>query len=91
MTVLDDVVLEDLTDPEYDNTHAHIVPPDIGPDGRVVKQAVAKITEARIMGTPVEALCGFVWVPTKDAKGLAVCSKCKAMVGERVGDSLPAV
>jgi len=37
----------------------------------------AKVTEAYIMGTPVEALCGHVFVPSKDPKSLPVCDTCK--------------
>ncbi len=31
------------------------------------------------MGTPIEALCGFVWVPSRDPKQLPVCEKCKSV------------
>lgn len=37
----------------------------------------SKVTEAYIFGTPVEALCGHVFVPSKDPKNLPICSKCK--------------
>lgn len=37
----------------------------------------AKVTEAYIMGTPVEALCGHVFVPSRDPKSLPVCDTCK--------------
>lgn len=50
---------------------AHIV--KVGPG----ENAAAKILEARVMGTPVEALCGFVWVPSRDPKQLPVCEECK--------------
>lgn len=53
--------------------HAHIV--KVGPG----ETATAKILEARIMGTPVEALCGFVWVPSRDPKTLPICEKCKSV------------
>ena len=33
--------------------------------------------EARIEGTPLEALCGHTWVPSRDPKQLPVCQKCK--------------
>jgi hypothetical protein len=36
-----------------------------------------KITEAMVMGTPVTALCGKVWVPTRDPKRYPVCPTCK--------------
>ena len=39
--------------------------------------AAAKVLEARIYGTPVEALCGHVWVPSRDPKQLSMCQKCK--------------
>ena len=50
---------------------AHIVKVEPG------ESAAAKVLEARIMGTPIEALCGFVWVPARDPKQLPVCQACK--------------
>lgn len=41
------------------------------------ENAAAKVLEARINGTPVEALCGHVWVPSRDPKKLPVCQACK--------------
>ena len=51
-------------------TAAHIVRSDGG-------DAVAKVVEARIYGTPVEALCGTVFVPQRDPKRLPMCGICK--------------
>ena len=31
------------------------------------------------MGTPVEALCGYVWVPSRDPKSLPICEECKSI------------
>lgn len=50
---------------------AHIVKTEPG------ESAAAKVMEARVMGTPIEALCGFVWVPQRDPKKLPVCEECK--------------
>lgn len=36
-----------------------------------------KLTEAMVMGTPVVALCGKVWVPSRDPKRYPVCPECK--------------
>ena len=41
------------------------------------ENAAAKVLEARIHGTPLEALCGHVWVPSQDPKQLPMCQKCK--------------
>ncbi len=41
------------------------------------ESAAAKVLEARIYGSPVEALCGHVWVPSRDPKQLPLCQKCK--------------
>jgi hypothetical protein len=41
------------------------------------ENAAAKVLEARINGTPLEALCGHVWVPSRDPKQLPLCEKCK--------------
>ncbi|AYW78499.1 DUF3039 domain-containing protein [Propionibacterium acidifaciens] len=37
----------------------------------------AKLTEALVMGTPVVALCGKVWVPTRNPDRFPVCPTCK--------------
>ena len=50
---------------------AHIV--KTGPG----ESAAAKVLEARIYGTPIEALCGHVWVPSRDPKQLPICPACK--------------
>jgi len=50
---------------------AHIVKTDPG------QSAAAKVMEARIFGTPIEALCGHVWVPSRDPKQLPLCQACK--------------
>jgi hypothetical protein len=36
-----------------------------------------KLMEAMINGTPVIALCGKVWVPTRDPEKFPVCPDCK--------------
>lgn len=36
-----------------------------------------KLTEAMVMGTPVVALCGKVWVPSRDPQRFPVCPDCK--------------
>jgi hypothetical protein len=36
-----------------------------------------KLTEAMVMGTPVIALCGKVWVPSRDPEKYPVCPECK--------------
>lgn len=50
---------------------AHIVKTEPG------ENAAAKVLEARIMGTPLEALCGHVWVPSRDPKQLPLCQECR--------------
>ena len=36
-----------------------------------------KIMEAMVNGTPVRALCGKVWVPSRDPSRFPVCPECK--------------
>ena len=52
---------------------AHIVKTEPG------ESAAAKVMEARIYGTPIEALCGHVWVPSRDPKQLPLCEECKSI------------
>ena len=39
----------------------------------------SKLTEAYVMGTPVIALCGKVWVPSRDPTRFPVCPQCKRL------------
>jgi hypothetical protein len=52
---------------------AHIVKTEPG------ESAAAKVLEARIYGTPLEALCGHVWIPSRDPKQLPLCEACKSV------------
>jgi rubrerythrin len=51
--------------------HSHIV--DRGDDPRTVQ---AIIFEARVEGTPVTALCGYTWVPSRNPENYPLCSQC---------------
>lgn len=37
----------------------------------------AKIMEAMVTGTPVKALCGKKWIPTRDPERFPICPSCK--------------
>lgn len=41
------------------------------------ESAAAKVLQARIEGTLLEALCGHRWIPSRDPKQLPLCEKCK--------------
>ena len=41
-----------------------------------------KIVESAVLGTPVIALCGKVWVPSRDPHKFPVCPECKAIHDE---------
>jgi hypothetical protein len=63
-------------------THVRIdpVPTDDGDHERFAHYADKdKITEAMVTGTPVVALCGKVWVPSRDPKKYPVCPECKRL------------
>ncbi len=54
------------------------VPTDEGDHERFSHYVPAKkLTEAMVMGTPVIALCGKVWVPSRDPEKFPVCPDCK--------------
>jgi hypothetical protein len=74
MTTAEPEIIVRPSDPELEQGPpevAHIV--KVGPG----ETATAKVLEARVTGTPLEALCGHVWVPSRDPRQLPVCSKCK--------------
>lgn len=56
-----------------DAKHAHIVKTEPG------ENAATVVLEARVLGTPVTALCGYVWVPSRDPRSLPVCPECKSI------------
>jgi DUF3039 family protein len=68
-------VLEDL----------RTVPTDAGDHERFSHYAPKdKVMEAMVMGTPVTALCGKVWVPSRAPEKFPVCPECK-----EIWESLP--
>jgi hypothetical protein len=48
----------------------------------------SKLTEALVTGSPVTALCGKTWVPSRDPKRFPVCPSCREVV-ERAGLNVP--
>jgi hypothetical protein len=62
-----DVMEDRRTVPTDEGDHerfSHYVPKD-------------KLTEAMVMGTPVVALCGKVWVPSRAPEKFPTCPECK--------------
>jgi hypothetical protein len=64
--LVDEQVEQDLrtTDDGDHERLSHYVPKD-------------KLMEAMVNGTPVIALCGKVWVPSRDPEKYPVCPECK--------------
>ena len=75
--VLEDTRADERTQPTDNGDHerlSHYVPK-------------AKLMDAMVNGTPVVALCGKVWVPSRDPKKYPVCPECKEIWdGMREGD-----
>jgi hypothetical protein len=72
-------VTSTTTDTEHD-IRITPVPTDDGDHERFSHYADRdKITEAMVAGTPVVALCGKVWVPSRDPKKYPVCPECKRL------------
>ncbi|HNA98509.1 MAG TPA: DUF3039 domain-containing protein [Marmoricola sp.] len=65
--VLEDTRVDERLTPTEDGDHerlSHYVPKD-------------KLMEGMINGTPVVALCGKVWIPSRDPEKFPVCPECK--------------
>lgn len=56
--------LEELVEPGDHERYSHYAPKD-------------KIMESMVTGTPLIALCGKVWIPSRDPERFPVCPKCK--------------
>jgi len=66
-------------DPTLDGDHermTHIVVESAKLGGQDEPTQLANVTAAYIEGTPVQALCGKVWVPSRDPKRYPVCPTC---------------
>lgn len=49
-----------------------------------------KIVESAVMGSAVVALCGKVWIPSRDPQKFPVCPTCKEIYeGLKPGDDEP--
>lgn len=40
----------------------------------------AEVTESYVMGTPIVALCGKIFVPHRNPERLPICPTCKSIV-----------
>ena len=76
--VLEDTRLDEQQQTTDNGDHerlSHYVPKD-------------KLMDAMINGTPVVALCGKVWIPSRDPQKFPVCPDCKEIWdGMQAGDS----
>jgi hypothetical protein len=65
--VLEDTRVDESTRTTDNGDHerlSHFVPKD-------------KLMDAMVNGTPVVALCGKVWIPSRDPQKFPVCPECK--------------
>ena len=79
MTDIDTLITPQVSDPELEQEPpkvAHIISRENHAD------ANALVTAAYIEGTPVEALCGKVFVPSRDPQSLPPCERCLEIVKE---------
>lgn len=77
------VLTRPVNHPEFDTGHgrvAHI----IRPSGKGTGHAL--VTESRVLGTELEALCGHRFVAQHDAKPLPKCQACVDLFRDRFGD-----
>lgn len=80
------LIVPETTDPELedeDPIFAHIIGPRYEDEGKVA--GGTRAIEAYVEGTPVTAICGYTWVPSRDPGKHPVCDRCKAIVS-RTGD-----
>lgn len=62
-----------------DHIKAHyILPPVVGMSPQ------AWVTEATMLGIEVTAICGYRWVPTRDASRHGICKACSQIAAQRI-------
>jgi hypothetical protein len=69
----------DSTSETSDPIQAHIV------EGNDRMPATGLILEAMVNGTPLTALCGHVWVPSRNPDNHSMCEKCMELYRTTVG------
>ena len=78
--------------PDIDGDHermTHIVLEGVDTEEGDFVAAGPTVAEGIVMGTPVRALCGKVWVPGRDPKRYPLCPTCKE-IAQQMGWSVPA-
>jgi len=67
---------------------SHIVLEGYRPKKGDYVSAGPSVVEGMVNGTPVEALCGKVWVPGRDPKRYPLCPTCKE-IAQKMGWAVP--
>lgn len=73
-----DVITEDKVDPVLDDGGDH------DRFSHYVKKSA--ILPSTVEGTPLEALCGKKWIPSRDPKRYPVCPECKEIYEKLKGE-----
>ena len=73
-----DVLTEDKVEPVLDDEGDH------DRFAHYVKKSA--ILPSTIEGTPLEALCGKKWIPSRDPQRYPVCPECKEIFNQMKGD-----
>lgn len=67
-----------MTDTSIETTPTTVPVTDDGDHDRYAHYArKSDITRATVEGTPVVAICGKVWVPSRDPSKYPICPTCK--------------
>ncbi|MHB1599400.1 MAG: DUF3039 domain-containing protein [Acidimicrobiales bacterium] len=79
-------------EPSLDGDHermSHIVLEGFKPEAGDFVSAGPSVVEGLVNGTAVRALCGKIWVPSRDPKRYPLCPTCKDIATSR-GWKIPA-
>lgn len=77
MTDLQHDLRTGVVEPGDHEKFSHLVPGKNGVSGREL------VMMAMVEGTPVTALCGKTWVPTRDPERFPICPDCLRVAKER--------
>lgn len=86
------ISVPERADPSLEGDHermSHIVLEGFRPGEGEFVPAGTSVVESLVTGTPVRALCGKVWVPSRDPKRYPLCPTCKE-IATRQGWRVPA-
>lgn len=85
MTLIEPEIRDETTNIEDVERLTHIIQPAVGD----TRDAATIVTEARVLGLELTALCGKKWIPEHNPERFPLCETCVEIWEKRRGKPFP--